>query len=99
MSCQNRITRAAVEAVNRSKLEKAASSPWLELALRPSLAPMMARAVGHPQPADLQRIRIGSGRSPPIRRSITSIGTAQSSDSATAVADRSARASNAESRW
>ena len=34
-----------------------------------------ALTVGQSQPADLQRIRIGSGRSPPIRRSTTSIGT------------------------
>jgi hypothetical protein len=41
---QNLITRAAVAGVSRSKLEKAASRPWLEFALRPSRAAMMARA-------------------------------------------------------
>ena len=48
-------------------------------------AMMIAFTVGHPQPADLHRMRTGSGRSPPISRSTTSIGTAQSEASAAIV--------------
>ena len=36
---------------------------------------MISRAVGQEYPADLHRIRIGSGRSPLISRSTTSTGT------------------------
>ena len=41
---------------------------------------MMERAVCQPKLAALQRMRIGSGRSPPIRRSAVSIGTPQSTE-------------------
>ena len=46
---------------------------------------MIAFTVGQPQPLDLPRIRIGSGRSPAISRSTTSIGTAHSDASAATV--------------
>ena len=77
-ACQNRITRCAVARDSRSKFVNALSSPVLE-DLMCGRDRMTARAVGHPQPAALHRIRIGSGRSPLMRRSTTSIGTLQRS--------------------
>ena len=78
-TCQNRTTRCAVAGDSRSKLAKALSSDWLDdVPLPPGRAVMIAPTVGQPQPAALQRIRIGSGRSPAIRRSTTSIGTPHS---------------------
>src|SRR5215510_16349688 len=73
-ACQNRITRCAVVGDSRSKFENALSRAVL-VDLTCGRERMTARAVGHPQPAALHRIRIGSGRLPPMRRSTTSIGT------------------------
>jgi hypothetical protein len=84
-ACQNRITRCAVAGESRSKLLKAVSSACEEAPLRLGRAVISVLTVGHCQPAALHKIRIGSGRSPPIRRSTTSIGTEQSFANAATV--------------
>src|SRR5262249_60195936 len=74
-ACQNRITRWAVVGDRRSKSAWMASTSWLDVRAPPGRTMMMALVIDQSQPADLQRMRTGSGRSAVTSRFTTSIGT------------------------
>ena len=68
--CQNSTTRSAVDGIRRVKFTRALSiSAGDATRLGPSRSRISARTVAHSRPSVLPRIRIGSWRSPEIRRS------------------------------
>src|SRR6185437_1656490 len=80
---QKSTTRSAVEGIRRAKFTRAVSmSAGDGIRLGPSRSRISARTVAHSRPSALPIIRIGSYRSPVIRRSSVVIFTVDSADSA-----------------